>query len=53
VDADADDAAALILSYLLEVNVRYRLDRRGARAAPMRQGWGPALLDRLIHEACR
>jgi hypothetical protein len=53
VAADADDAAALILSYLLEVNVRYRLDRRGARAAPMRQGWGPALLDRLIHEACR
>jgi hypothetical protein len=51
VTPDGDVADAVILAYLLEVNVRYLQDRSGHSDTAVRLGWGLPLLDRLTRAA--
>lgn len=51
VTTDADLVDAVILSYLLEVNLRYLQDRSGQGETAVRPGWGPPLLGRLTRAA--
>jgi hypothetical protein len=51
VTTDGDVADAVILAYLLEVNVRYLQDRSGHSDTAVRLGWGLPLLDRLTRAA--
>lgn len=51
VTADELVIDALLLSYLLEVNVRFLQDRSGQGDTAVRPGWGLPLLDRLTRAA--
>ncbi len=52
-ELDADDSEAVILSYLLQINVRYLEDRGEVNSAlNPRPGWGLPMLTRLTREVC-